>query len=250
MKVLHYDVEQAEWIGYSRDEPAKNWICAAFVRTLRSQRRTLEELTMTRPWIDHKGFSDGPYIDLSEFTTLQTLRIYHIFLCGWDDLSGVWKSLPYSLEVLEVFYDDKDCTTFLWESDDEPYDTFLLDLIRYKRAHLPRLRKVTIYSFDEVFVDPKREEALPAGLWTLPSSLAREAKAASIKLDVWLGYPEVPNFEEANVFGSLEISQNEHSNRSQRRVAARLSDFPQSNFFQEPSAGRVRSYGRYTQLRF
>ncbi|GLI75260.1 hypothetical protein PoHVEF18_003513 [Penicillium ochrochloron] len=250
LKVLHYDAEQAEWMGHSADEPAKDWTCAAFVRTLRSQRRTLEELTMTRPWIDHEGFGVGPRIDLSEFTALQTLRIYHVFLCGWDDPSGVWKCLPHSLEVLEVFYDDKDCTTFLWESDDEPYDTFLLDLIRHKRAHLPHLRKVTIYSFDEVFVDPERKEALPAGLWTLPASLAREAEAAGIKLDVWLGYPDVPNFEEVDVFGSLEISQLEHSNRSKRGSAARRSGFPQSNFFQETSAGRVKSYGRYTQLRF
>lgn len=134
----------------------------------------------------------------------------------------------------------------MWEGDDKPYDTFLLNLIRHKRAHLPHLRKVIIYSFNEVFVDPKRKEALPAGLWTLPSSLAQEAKAASIKLDVWLGYPDVPKFEEADVFRSLEISQREHSNRSKRGLAARRSGFPQSNFFQETSAGRVKSYGRYT----
>jgi hypothetical protein len=153
------------------------------------------------------------------------------------------------LEVLEVFYDDKDLTQFLWEIGDEPYDTFLLDLIRSKRAHLPHLRTVTIYSFDEVY-DPEREEPLPAGLWTLPSSLACEAEAAGIKLDVWLGYPDVPNFEEADVFGSLEISQTELSSRSKQRVTARLSSIPQYNFSQGSSAGRVKSYGNYTQLQF
>jgi hypothetical protein len=118
---------------------------------------------MTRPWIDYKGFGDGPRIDLSEFTALQTLRTYYVFLCGWDNPSGVWKNLPYSLEVLEVLYDDKVCTTFLWESDDERYDTFLLDLIRSKRAHLLHLRTVSIHSFEEVY-DPEREEYLPAKL--------------------------------------------------------------------------------------
>ncbi|KAJ5648674.1 hypothetical protein N7490_005046 [Penicillium lividum] len=250
LKVLHYDADQGEWEGHYGDEPAKSWTCAAFVRTLRSQRRTLEELTMTRPWLDHEGLFNGPRIDLSEFTALRTLRLYHVFLCGWDDPSGAWKGLPPSLEVLEVFYDDIDLTQFLGESDDEPYDPFLLDTIRHKKVNLPHLRTVTIYSFEEVFVDPEREEALPAGLWTLPSSLAREAEAAGIKLDVWLGYPDVPNFEEADVFGSLKISQNEHSSRSKQRVAAGLSSFPRSNFSQEPSARRVKAYGSYTQLQF
>jgi hypothetical protein len=84
----------------------------------------------------------------------------------------------------------------------------------------------------------------------LPSSLAREAEAAGIKLDVWLGYPDALNFEEVDVFGSLKISQNEHSSRSKQRVAARLSSVPQCNFSQEPSAGRVKAYGRYTKLQF
>ncbi|KAJ5145783.1 uncharacterized protein N7515_000347 [Penicillium bovifimosum] len=246
LKVLHYDADQGEWDGHYGDEPAKSWTCAAFVRTLRSQRRTLEELTMTRPWLEHEGLGNGPRIDLSEFTAIQTLRIYHVFLCGWDDPTGVWKVLPPNLEVLEVFYDDRDLTQFLWEGDEEQYDTFLLDLIRNKRAHLPHLRTVTIYSFDQVY-DPEREEELPAGLWTLPSSLAREAEAAGIKLDVWLGYPDEPNFEEADIFGSLKISQNE---RSKKRAAARLSSVPQCDFSQEPSTGRVKAYGPYTQLQF
>ncbi|KAJ5758361.1 uncharacterized protein N7511_007055 [Penicillium nucicola] len=213
LKVLHYDAEQGEWEGHYGDEPATSWTCAAFIRALRSQRRTLEELTMTRPWLDHEGLGNGPRIDLSDFTALETLRTYHVFLCGWDNPPRVWKGLPPSLKVLEVFYDDTDLTQFLWESDDEPYDTFLLDLIRNKRAHLPHLRTVAIYSFENIY-DSEREEYLPAGPWTLPSSLAREAEAAGIKLDVWLGYRDAQNFEEADVFESLKISQNDHSSQS------------------------------------
>ncbi|KAJ5549850.1 hypothetical protein N7535_002207 [Penicillium sp. DV-2018c] len=151
LKVLHYEAWEGEWEDHFEDRPCKPWTCAAFVRTLQPQRRTLEELTMTRPWIDHEGMFNGPRIDLSEFTALQTLRISHVFLCGWDDPSGVWKNLPHNLEVLEVFYDDYDLAEFLSEeSDDESYDPFLLDLIRNKRAHLPHLRTVTIHSLEDV----------------------------------------------------------------------------------------------------
>lgn len=204
LKILHYDADQGEWEGLRGNEPLESWSCAALVRTLQSQKRTLEELTMTRPWLDHEGLGGGPRIDLSEFKSLTTLRIYHVFLCGWDDRDGVWECLPRSLEVLEVFYDDHDLTPFLCETDDG-YDTFVLDLIRHKEAHLPYLRAVTIYSREAVY-DHETEEDLPAGLWRLPSSLAREAESAGIKLNVWLGYPDAPNFEEADIFGSLKTS--------------------------------------------
>jgi hypothetical protein len=247
LKILHYDAEQGEWAGHYGDEPAKEWTAAAFVRTLQPQKKTLEELTMTRPWLVHEGLGNGPRIDLSEFEALRTLRIYHVFLCGFDDPFGVWKVLPPNLEVLEVFYDDTDLTCFLSESDDEPYDTFLLDLIRHKRTHLPHLHSVTIYSLERVY-DSQSEQDLPAGLWTLPSPLASEAEAAEIKLNVWLGFPGAPNFEETDVFESLKISQTDLSSRSQQSETARQIDVP-TNFSRE-SSGRARSYGNYTQLRF
>lgn len=205
LKTLHYDAEQGEWEGHYGDEPAKSWTCAAFVRTLQPQKTTLAELTMTRPPLVHEGLGNGPRIDLSEFTSLKTLRIYHVFLCGWDDPYGVWSGLPRSLEVLEVFYDDTDLTNFLWESDElPPYDPFVLDLIQHKRTHLPYLHTVTIRSPKAVY-DPETDEELPAGLWTLPSSLAREAESAGVKLNVWLGYRDGPDFEKTDVFELLKI---------------------------------------------
>lgn len=189
LKRLHYDAEQVEWDGHRGDEPAKEWTAAAFVRTLQTQKSTLEELIMTRPWLVHEGLGNGPRINLSEFEALKTLRIYHVFLCGWDDRFGVWRDLPPNLEVLEVFYDDIELTKFQNEYDPDRYDTFLADLIRHKRSHLPHLHTVTIYSperLDDSEEDDKGREAL-TGLWELPSSLASETEAAGIKLKVWLG---------------------------------------------------------------
>ncbi|KAJ5806780.1 hypothetical protein N7474_010372 [Penicillium riverlandense] len=249
LKILHYDAEQGEWEGHYGNEPAKSWTCAAFVRALRSQRKTLAELTMTRPWLDHEGLGNGPRIDLSEFTSLKTLRIYHVFLCGWDDPYGIWKGLPQSLEVLEVFYDDIELTQFLCEGNDERYDTFVLDLIRHKRSHLPYLRTVTIFSFEGGY-DPETEEYLPAGLWTLPSSLAREAESAGVTLNVWLGHADAPNFEQTDVFESLKISQTDQSIQLKQRVAARRSHVSPRNLSQELQAGRAKAYGPYTKLEF
>ncbi|KAJ5977656.1 hypothetical protein N7501_000998 [Penicillium viridicatum] len=205
LKTLHYDADQGEWEAHYEDELAKSWTCAAFVRTLQSQKTTLTELTMTRPPLVHEGLGNGPRIDLSEFTSLKTLRIYHVFLCGWDDPHGVWKGLPHSLEVLEIFYDDTDLTTFLWESDDSPYDTSILDLIQHKRVHLPYLHTVNIHSHEAIF-DPETDEFLPVRLWTLPSSLAHEAESAGVKLNVWLGDRDPPDFKKTDVFELLKIS--------------------------------------------
>ncbi|KGO73778.1 hypothetical protein PITC_034940 [Penicillium italicum] len=205
LKTLHYDADQGEWDGHYGDELAKTWTCAAFVRALQSQKATLTELTMTRPPLVHEGLDNGPRIDLSEFESLKTLRIYHVFLCGWDDPVGVWKGLPRSLETLEVFYDDTDLTTFLWESDDSPYDTFLPDLIQHKRTHLPHLHTVNIHSAEAIF-DPETDMFLPAKPWTLPSSLAHEVESAGIKLSVWLGYRDSLDFEETDVFELLKFS--------------------------------------------
>ena len=195
LKTLHYDVEQGEWEGHIGDEPARTWTCAAFVRTLQPQKTTLEELTMTRPPLEHEGLGNGPRIDLSEFVSLKILRIFHVFLCGWDAPDGVGKGLPQSLEVLEIFYDDTVLTQFLSEGDYSEDDDFMLDLIRHKRTHLPYLHTVNIYS-PEIVPDSETEEDVPAGSWRLaPSSLAREAKSAGVKLKVWLGYEVRPDLE-------------------------------------------------------
>ena len=191
LEALHYDVEQGEWDGHYSDQPVKSWTCAAFVRTLQSQKDTLRELTLTRPPLVHEGLGDGPRIDLSDFMALTTLRIYHVFLCGWDDRLEAWRSLPRNLEELEVFYDDTDLTRF-----DE--DEFLRGLLAHKRAQLPRLRRVSINS-PETTWDSEAEACKPSGPWTPPSPLARACETAGVKLDVYLGITEPPKYEELDL---------------------------------------------------
>ncbi|KAJ5806053.1 uncharacterized protein N7503_003655 [Penicillium pulvis] len=179
LEVLHYDVEQGEWDGIYVDEPAEGWTCAAFVRTLQPQMGSLKELTLTRPWLDHEGLFNGPRICLRDFTALTTLRIYHVFLCGLDDPLEAWRSLPRSLEELEIFYDDWDLTTF-------EEDEFLVGLLVHKEEHLPHLRRISIAS-PEIIWDAEKEECKPAGRWSPPPPLVHALEVAGLDLDVQLG---------------------------------------------------------------
>jgi hypothetical protein len=198
LKILHYDPRPKDpdpgYWGDDSDEPSEEWPAAAFVHALQSQKTSLEELILTHPC----GLDLGPPIDLSSFEVLKTLRIYQSFLAGWDVIYTVWQDLPQNLEVLEVFYD---VDPFLSERDDEPYDNLLPDLIRHKRTHFPRLHSVTIYDGS----GSDSSEHLPEP-WPLPSSLASKAEAAGIKLIVWLGLRNEPNFEGIDVFELLKAS--------------------------------------------
>lgn len=185
LEVLHYDAEQGEWDGFYGDGTARSWTCAAFVRTLQPQMGSLKELTLTRPWLDHEGLFNGPRIHLRDFTALITLRIYQVFLCGEDDPLEAWRSLPRSLEELEIFYDDWDLTTFQG-------DEFLLGLLMHKAEHLPHLRRISIAS-PEMIWDTEKEEYNPAGRWSPPPPLAHALEIAGLTLDVQLGN-ETPAF--------------------------------------------------------
>ncbi|KAJ5980701.1 hypothetical protein N7481_007999 [Penicillium waksmanii] len=213
LKTLFYDVEQGEWDAHYEDQPVKEWTCEAFVRTLQPQKETLEELVMARPRLEHEGLYNGPAIQLRDFSALKVLRIYHIFLCGWDGPDGISTRLPPNLEVLEVWYDDTQLKKFLVEQHDEPpYDRFLEILVRDKKIHFPKLHKVTVFT-DEHIYDRENDEELGAGLWELPTTLAHDAVEAGIEINVWLGcehYPYQP-LQEFDVFRSLEISQTSHA---------------------------------------
>lgn len=203
LEVLHYDAEQGEWDGHYEGHPMKEWTCAAFVRTLYPQKATLRELTLTRPPLVHEGLGNGRRIDLSDFDALTTLRIHHVFLCGIDDRQEAWRALPRSIEVLEVFYDDTDLTQFLEEGDSNTYDPFLLALVRHKTIHLPHLRSVSINSPEHMW-DSEGERQLPAGPWTPPSSVSSEFEAAGVKLEVWIGYVDAPDWKRMNFPQVLE----------------------------------------------
>lgn len=211
LKTLHYDAEQGEWDGHYEGQSVKEWTCEAFVRTLQPQKETLEELVMTRPRLVHEGLHNGPPIQLRDFSALKVLRIYHVFLCGFDALDGISTRLPPNLEFLEVWYDDTELWKFLVEHNDEPpYDRFLEILVRDKKSHLPKLNKVTVYT-DENLYDSDNIEELEAGRWELPAFLAHDADEAGIEINVWLGcahYFYQPLQESDTIFRSLEISQN------------------------------------------
>lgn len=209
LKTLFYDADQVMWEWHREGQPVKEWTGEAFVRTLQSQKETLEELVMTRPPLEHEGLFNGPAIKLRGFSALKVLRIYHVFLCGWDDQGGISTRLPPNLEVLEVWYDDTDLEKFLVEHDELHYDRFLDILVRDKKTHFPKLQKVTVFTNEHIY-DHENDEELEAGLWEVPTSLAHDADEAGLDIKVWLGC-ESYHFQplhEFDVFRSLEISQN------------------------------------------
>lgn len=56
---------------------------AGYVMLLLPQKETLEESTMTRPWLEHESLDNGNRIDLSEFTALKLYAsIIHFFVGG------------------------------------------------------------------------------------------------------------------------------------------------------------------------
>ncbi|KAL4874716.1 hypothetical protein BJY04DRAFT_224699 [Aspergillus karnatakaensis] len=113
LKTLHYNANQGAWGMHYENQPEEEWTCAAFVRSLQSQKHCLEELTLTREYPDHEGLCQGPRLDVSDFPALKILRLFHLFLVGLEDHADAWRGLPMGLEELEVYYDD----TGMWPDD-------------------------------------------------------------------------------------------------------------------------------------
>lgn len=252
LKILYYDVDQGQWAGHYDGEPYDEWTCEAFVRTLQLQKDSLEELIMTRPPLDHEGLFNGPRINLRDFPALKTLRLYHVFMCGYDHPSGLSKCLPPNLEILEVYYDDTDLTNFFWEDEGQPYDTFIHELMRNKRADLPRLHTVTIYTPEYIY-DEEDGEMLEVGLWGLREPLAHDADELGIEVNVWIGigHKGEPKFEKMDVLRSLKISQSGHfSHYRTDRGAPEPSSNPPESVSRASSEGKTRLFGTYTELQF
>ncbi|KAJ5170835.1 uncharacterized protein N7500_003618 [Penicillium coprophilum] len=219
LKKLHYDVEQAGWECGCGECGIQPWSCAAFVRALISQKASLEELTMTRGPLVHGGLGNGPRINLSEFPNLRTLRIYHVFLCGWDDRC-VWETLPPNLEVLEVYYDDLKLPHYLFWAQELPDDSYILDVIRHKKSHFPNLNTMNLHSSEGV-PEPEDDREWSDGWLRVPPLLAHEADSAGVKLNVWLGSRERLVFdEEVNLYQSLKSSQSKCPMQPSNKVAA------------------------------
>lgn len=95
--------------------------------------------------------------------------------------------------------------------DDSIYDLhqlLRLDLIQHKRTHLPHLHTMNIHSF-EITLDSRIDELFQWGQWKVPSSLARAAESAGVKLDIWLGYRNPLDFKrtEPSTYDVVHISQ-------------------------------------------
>ncbi|KAJ5866651.1 hypothetical protein N7534_001204 [Penicillium rubens] len=146
LKTLYYGIDKREWrLNYLFQLKRTLWTRAVFMRALQRQKATLVELTLARLWDDEDYLRNGPHLDLSEFTSLKTLRICHTFL-GVNSHAPceAWEGLPHSLEVLEVSYDDTDRALFVWAN--YKYDRFVLHLIHHKRTHRTHLHTVIIHS--------------------------------------------------------------------------------------------------------
>ncbi|KAJ5365377.1 hypothetical protein N7517_008263 [Penicillium concentricum] len=168
----------------------------------------------------HLGLGDGPHIDLTEFTALKTLRIYHVFLCG-EGHPEPWQSLPRSLVVLEVYYDDLRIGEYLSGADRAPLDHFIPKLIQHKRSHLPNLHTMIVHS-SEGTSDPELSTSSDwtVGLWEVPPLLAQVCDEAGVKLNVWLGSEEGLKFdEEDDILRSLKRSQSKHPIPPSNKVA-------------------------------
>lgn len=137
---------------------------------------------------------------MSDFTALTTLRVYDDFPIRDEvyDFVEVLSVLPPSLEVLEIFH----AAEFInGELDDETrnvIEPFLLDLLRHKHAHVPRLLSVRIITHELSWPEEGIDDPEDWDLWKPPSSLVQEYENAGVKLRVRLGasrHEEVSNLE-------------------------------------------------------
>jgi hypothetical protein len=183
LEELHYDVDQLEWEGTYEGRAPISWTCDAFVRALQPQKLNLKTLTLTRPPLIHEGIFNGVRISLVDFTALTTLRIFHVFFCGWDAGRDAWMGLPPNIEVLEVFYDDTELSTFVANNDDGEW----LDELAVKKrgGFYPQLRSVCVRTMEEIYGGDDNEVVTDS--WSIPTSLAHTFEELGIELRVILG---------------------------------------------------------------
>ncbi|RYP24522.1 hypothetical protein DL765_000542 [Monosporascus sp. GIB2] len=227
LKELWYDIEQAYWdghywSGYRPGPAAYQFTCAAVERAMKSQANSLERLVLTRQRRPYQGLGYSFPINLSDFTRLRRLSIYHVFLvgryCGDGEL--LRKQLPRSLNELEVFFDDGG-TDFLKGATLPNQQVWLLGMLEnIKRgkntdsgtpeSSLERLRIVSMEwpSFRSPFADPPldgsdagehgnesepdfvydvtRGTSHPESIWKPPLRLMRGFIEAGVSFSVFL----------------------------------------------------------------
>lgn len=157
-------------------------------QALRRHRHTLQTLCLTRPFSSlqrHYRSELCDELDFKPFVALQTLRLCYYFLCcDGEVVRNIFKLLPPSLEILEVYYDDFERAHFLAEEDVS--EQWLKDIAKNK-ACVPSLREIKIHSPGSV--DGWAGIGCGMGeteVWKAPSSLAQAFAEADIKLTVLL----------------------------------------------------------------
>lgn len=117
LKILCYEAHQAEWSGRleGQEEPTE-WESSAFVRSISSQKESLEKLVLTRVTPVHEGLGYSDILDLSDFSSLRILHVHHVFLNAFI-IHYTWETthtrlLP-SLIEFQVLYDDYGYMNFL-----------------------------------------------------------------------------------------------------------------------------------------
>lgn len=185
LEELWYEAYQDHWDWRRAGETLPQWESTAFVRALRFQKDSLKHLGITRRLQYHKDVSSNPPINLSNFTALTSLRLFHTCLVGggFGPAKNIHENLPPQLELLEVYYDDTPYHRFA-----EVHELgWLTDLALLKPTRLPALKTVAIFSperLGEIEGDEENHDA-----WVPPSCVSEAFKQASIALNIDLHYP-------------------------------------------------------------
>jgi len=196
--------DNSSMLGTDLLEPFRPATIGRLLRPVQTQLRTLT-LTLFNVRFSH----DGSRIDLTDFTSLDVLRLSSYYLFGTDTepnyaRCGAWKLLPRNIKSLHIKFDGMQGIFYslsrsrlnyggqsfrLWPSNPALGDaslTWIDEVIRSKPDTCPSLRRLTI-SEDE-FID--REQTFKLVKWSKTDELARLCQKYDVDVDFGLRVPE------------------------------------------------------------
>lgn len=149
LKELWLEADQGEWEGHVGGREPFGFRCSVISRALEPLWGSLEKFVFTRTDPNHEGLFYSDAIDLRKFEKLKELEIFQVLLVGYDPEHDIWTNLPASLESIGVWYDDAGYTNFLVDGPGgaNPPE-WLFGVLRRKKRHFPKLRKVRIVSIE------------------------------------------------------------------------------------------------------
>ncbi|KAF8849216.1 hypothetical protein BDZ45DRAFT_753013 [Acephala macrosclerotiorum] len=195
LKELWYEASQAEWHGHYGDGNAPGFTCSAVARALEPLKNSLEKLVFTRSDPNHEGLFYSNAIDLSGFSKLTELSIFHVLLVGYSAQETIWKNIPPNLESLEVWFDDSGYKNFICDGAPAGLERpdWLFGILEHKEEAFPRLGRVRVVSlewWDEdqdkvLFQEQDDGESEEVG-FRLPGELARGFEESGVSYSVYL----------------------------------------------------------------